>query len=271
MKLSVFYEHIVEASEQSSKSIAKICREIYSHGITGIEIEDKRLLSNKDEIIKILKEADMEISCIYAFFDFSHKNELSRAFELIDLAQDLKVLKVMIIPGFIQKKHEKIFFIYDRLIQRMIHSLTAVSGYAKDKKVMLLLEDFDDKIAPFATAKQLKYFIDHVPDLYCAFDTGNFLYSEEDSLEVLPLFIDKIRHVHCKDRTFEREEGETPKRTVRGRDMYSCSVGSGCIKMKEIIEKVIENGYDGYFAIEHFGSLNQLEDMKKSAVWLTEF
>ena len=136
---------------------------------------------------------------------------------------------------------------------------------------MVVLEDFDDKIAPYCNISGLKYFMDHVEGLRCAFDTGNFLYNEEDSFEALPKFIDKISHVHCKDRTWKKKEGEVPKETIRGRKMYSCAVGSGCIKMKEIIEKLIENGYDDYFAIEHFGSLCQLEDMLKSVEWMQEF
>ena len=38
--------------------------------------------------------------------------------------------------------------------------------------------------------------------------------------------------------------------------------------MKDIVEKILETGYDDYFAIEHFGSLCQLEDMKNSAKFL---
>ena len=53
--------------------------------------------------------------------------------------------------------------------------------------------------------------------------------------------------------------------------MYSCAVGSGCLKMKDIVEQIIQSGYDDYFAIEHFGSLCQLKDMKESAKWLQEF
>ena len=150
----------------------------------------------------------------------------------------------------------------------MVSSLKSICDYAKKKNIMTVLEDFDGKEAPFATSKQLLYFLDHIPDLYCAFDTGNFLYSEEDSYEVLSLFLNRIGHVHCKDRTFQKREGEIPKATVKGRDMYSCAVGNGCIKMKEIVEKILETGYDDYFAIEHFGSLNQLEDMRNSANFL---
>ena len=71
--------------------------------------------------------------------------------------------------------------------------------------------------------------------------------------------------------SFEVKKGETPKATVKGREMYSSPVGSGCIKMKEIVEKILASGYDDYFAIEHFGSCQQLQDIETSAAWLNQF
>lgn len=270
MKISVFYEHILEAANQSSMSVLDVCKEAASYGIMGVEIEDKRLMENEDEIMKILKISDLEISCIYGFFDFSHKCDVRDGFKIVDLAKRVNSKKVMLIPGFI-KGFEKISFIYNRKIERMVSALNAISNYAKENNIIMVLEDFDDKIAPYCNIYGLKYFIDHVQGLGCAFDTGNFLYSEEDSFDALPVFIDKIAHVHCKDRTFKEKEGEIPKETVKGRKMYSCAVGSGCIKMKDILEKIIASGYDDYFAIEHFGSLCQLRDMKESAMWLQKF
>ena len=41
MKISVFYEHILEAANQSSMTVLDICKKISSCGIMGIEIEDK--------------------------------------------------------------------------------------------------------------------------------------------------------------------------------------------------------------------------------------
>jgi len=270
MKISVFYEHILEAANQSSMSVLDVCRAVNSYGIMGVEIEDKRLLEHDGEAVKILKQADLEISCIYGFFDFSHKDDVRDGYKIVDLAKKNGAKKVMLIPGFV-KGIEKIPFIYKRKVERMVSALTAVCNYAKENGVMVVLEDFDDKIAPYCNIFGLKYFLNHVEGLRCAFDTGNFLYSEEDSFEALPKFIDKISHVHCKDRTWKEKEGEVPKETIKGRKMYSCAVGSGCIKMKEIVEKIIISGYDDYFAIEHFGSLCQLQDMKESAKWLENF
>ncbi len=270
MKISVFYEHILEAANQSSMSVLDVCRAVNSYKIMGVEIEDKRLLENEEETVRILKQTDLEISCIYGFFDFSHKYDVKDGYKIVDLAKRNGVKKVMPIPGFV-KGIENIPFIYKRKIERMISALTAVCSYAKENGIMVVLEDFDDKIAPYCNISGLKYFMDHVEGLGCAFDTGNFLYSEEDSFEALPQFIDKISHVHCKDRTWKEKEGEVPKETIKGRKMYSCAVGSGCIKMKEIVEEIINSGYNDYFVIEHFGSFCQLQDMKESAKWLQSF
>lgn len=270
MRLSVFYEHIIEAAQQSSMTILDVCKKVSSYGISGVEIENKRLTEKKEEIMKIFKQTGMEISCIYGFFDFSHQDDVKSGFEMVDMAKKVHARKIMPIPGFITGI-ELFPPVYKRKMNRMVSALSCICNYAKENNVTVVLEDFDDKKAPYSNANGLKYFMDHVKGLRCAFDTGNFLYSEEDSFDVLPMFLDKISHVHCKDRTFQKKEGETSKKTIHGREMYSCAVGNGCIKMKEIIEKIIENGYDDYFAIEHFGSLCQLEDMLKSAEWMQEF
>ncbi len=267
MKISVFYEHILEAANQSSMSVLDVCRAVNSYGITGVEIEDKRLLEHDGEAAGILKQADLEISCIYGFFDFAHKDDVKDGYKIVDLAKRNGAKKVMPIPGFV-KGYQCAAGIE---VERMVSALTAICGYAKENGIMAVLEDFDDKTAPYCNISGLKYFMDHAEGLRCAFDTGNFLYSEEDSFEALPEFIDKISHVHCKDRTWKEKEGEVPKETIKGRKMYSCAVGSGCIKMDEIVKEIIISGYDDYFAIEHFGSLCQLRDMEESAKWLQSF
>lgn len=63
--------------------------------------------------------------------------------------------------------------------------------------------------------------MEQVPGLSCFFDTGNFLYSEEDAVqayrELKPYIKDEI---HCKDRGDKDRGGEKPKVTIAGRAMY---------------------------------------------------
>lgn len=271
MKISVFYDHLREAAQQNGSSLEDMFQKAASFGIKGIEIEDKVFIEDQDRICNLLEQNHMEVSCIYGFYDYSHENDLQRGFDLIDLAQKLSIKKIMIIPGFLTDKEWKISFLRNRCVKKMITSMNILSKYAGQHDVQMVLEDFDDSPAYYKDAEGLKFFLSEVEGLKCAFDTGNFLYSEEDSLEVLPMFLNQIGHVHCKDRTFEVIEGQTPKATIKGREMYSCPVGSGCIKMKEIVENILASGYDDYFAIEHFGSCRQLEDIEKSADWLNSF
>ena len=47
MKISVFYDHIREAAEQSGKSMDEVFQKAASFGIKGIEIEDKVLMEEE--------------------------------------------------------------------------------------------------------------------------------------------------------------------------------------------------------------------------------
>lgn len=272
MKISVFYDHMKEAAKQENLPLESICEKAASFGISAAEIENTCLRDEKNELFSALKHGNMEISCMYGFFDFAHQSEseaVKAGMDMVHMAAGNGIKKIMPIPGFL-RRNEFLPFIYKQRVRQMTEIMGKICDYAKDNGIMVVLEDFDGKEAPFAAIRQLAYFMDTVDNLYCAFDTGNFLYSEEDVLDALPVFADKIGHVHCKDRSFVRKEGQTPKTTVKGRDMYSCAVGSGVIPMKEIINTIADKGYDDYFTIEHFGSMNQLKDMEQSAVWIRE-
>ena len=109
MKVSVFYEHILEAADQSSMTVLEVCKNISSCGIMGIEIENVRLKENEEEIMKITRQTDMEISCIYGFYDFSHQEDIKNGFEIVDLAKKVNAKKVMLIPGFVKGIERKRF------------------------------------------------------------------------------------------------------------------------------------------------------------------
>jgi sugar phosphate isomerase/epimerase len=60
-------------------------------------------------------------------------------------------------------------------------------------------------------------------------------------------FRPKIGHVHLKDRT-------SPT------DMACVAVGTGCIPIVDIIDKLKESGYKGWYTIEEYGARHMLED-----------
>ncbi len=265
MKISIFYNHIEEAAVQSGKTLAEVLVIARENGIQAVEIDAANLKTAEVEISAELQKAGMTISCICAHSDLGHSNDFRQGFDLIDLAVRTGVEKVLLVPGFIKDTDNR-----DLVINQQIEAVRAACSYAKSKGVKVYMEDYDDQRAPYSTLKDLYFFLKEIPELGCAFDTGNFLYNEEDAEEALTLLLPYIGHVHMKDRSLSVKEGETPKLTIKGRKLYSSAVGEGCIPMQSICQRLIDNGYQGTLAIEHFGSQNQLEDMQKSAKWLKQ-
>lgn len=275
MTISVFYEHVAEAAEQENMSIPEVLSRICRAGITGVEL-DRARLSYDSQAEKYIREAGMAVHGLYQFFDFGYRyteKDQREAQALVDDAVRLRA-QVLVIPGFIREEDMDDIMRREQIIhcehpgilpvvKKMAGALEEIAGYAKEKGVVVSMEDFDDFHSPAATAEGLLWFVRQVKGLTVAFDTGNFLYSGETAEEVLGRLLPYVKQVHLKDRALRENDGEY-REAISGRKMYPAAVGSGCIAMGEIVRRLQENGYDGNYAIEHFGSKHQLADMLDS-------
>lgn len=275
MTISVFYEHVVEAAEQENIGIPKVLYRIRQAGITGVELDRERL-SYDVRAEKYIKEAGMSVHGLYRFFDFGYRygeDDKKEAEALVDDAVRLKA-QVLVIPGFVHeedmddaaRREHKLHCDNPRtlpVVERMADAVGEIVEYAKEKGVVVSMEDFDDCRSPIATGEGLLWFLKRVKGLTAAFDIGNFLYSEEEAQEALVKLLPYVKQVHLKDRALRENDGEC-RRTVSGRKMYPAAVGSGCIAVERIVRRLQDSGYDGNYAIEHFGSKHQLADMLAS-------
>lgn len=264
MKLTVFYDHIDQAMRQTGKPFEELARELTAAGISGVEMDYGEIAARPRRLCEALKRAGLPVSCVYAFFDWGNPNRGLDYKKVVRLLSRCGVHHMLAVPGFAKQGQNR-----EECRARMARELRLCCEYASGHGVTVGMEDFDDERATFARAEELKWYLEQVPELSCTFDTGNFLYSEEDALLALPLLLKRIGYVHCKDRTFEKKALEEPKITTGGRAMYSAAVGSGVIPMEELVRRIRESGYDGVFAIEHFGSQSMYEDMLASAAWLS--
>jgi len=263
-KLTTFYDHIRNAMKQEKMSFSQVAKLVTEAGISGTEIEYTELVGLRGKLLaKKLKKAGLGVSGVYCHFRWEQETPLQDYVKVLRRLKELDIHNLLVIPGF-----KRFGQTSEASAKELAKKVKEVCLLAPKYDVNVVMEDFDDIAAAFASAEELKRFMDEIEELGCAFDTGNFLYMEEDSLEVLPMFIDRIRYVHCKDRSFTPVEGEDYRETIGGRKMYSAAVGSGVIKMKEILDAILETGYEGPLAIEHFGSLKQLSDMTESAGFL---
>ncbi len=271
IRLSVFYDHIIQAVNQSQgdRSLNQIMRCCSESGIRGIDIEYKRLCADYDRIDEALRYHYMEVASIYQFYDLRDRADISVAKEQIDMAHQLGVKHILIVPGFLDEEEAKAlhrvsgdYFAVERFmeqnlcVQAMKEALTELTQYAKPLGVDVTLEDFDDIKSPYSRMNELLWFMRNVPDLKCTFDMGNFAFGYENVMEAYELLKRYIVCVHCKDRGSE------------GNGLKSVPTGSGYIPVAQLVRRLKEDHYRGYLSIEHFGDLDQLAAIEQSAHFL---
>lgn len=275
-KLSVFYDHIVQASGQSQKTIPEIlgfCRE---QGISAVEIRYTQFAEQEAAIADMLSNAGLCISSMNEFFDFGRDKDLSLAKKMLDTANAHHVSRVLMVPGTLDPADAAELaacsHAYDTTaafmdahpqIAHMRQALTDLTAYAAPLGVTITLEDFDGFFQPFARIYPLLWFMKHVPGLRYTLDTGNFAFSDEDIVLAADVLKDYIVHVHCKDRAVNP--------LVQGMFCHGLGqspAGSGYIPLAHLLSTLKERGYDGYLAIEHFDVPDQLSFIRQSADFL---
>ena len=68
MKISVFYDHILQAAEQTGKEIPFLLQEAKDSGIDAVEI-NMTYLNEHEETYGLLKDAQLDVNCVYEFYE----------------------------------------------------------------------------------------------------------------------------------------------------------------------------------------------------------
>lgn len=290
IRLSVFFDHILQAEEQTGKHIPELLAEVKKAGISAVEINCTYLLEHP-ATLEMLETAGLQVSCIYEFYALERGRETEKARRHIEIARKTKAGKILIVPGFFSVETEEFvncvpdrekvwdYLSHSEKAQRMADGLREIVEMAgsrniADTPITVVIEDFDDRNSPIACVSGMQWFAEQVLGLCFTFDTGNFIIHGENIFAAWEELKDKVVHVHCKDRKISSDKPlQTQKNATP--DIKECylpaAVGEGCIPIKELVYKMKEYGYRGYLAIEHFDAADQEAYMQKSAANLQEY
>ena len=276
MKISVFYDHVQKACAARKLAMPTMLRYLHEWSVDGVYIELNTLLKNETAILQELHDADLSICGIYNTFNWSNGFSKEEAEAIVDAAVRCNTDNILIVPGFLSKEQadslrslqdEKdiaAFMEQNDAIQNIRTGLQYTANYASNKNVAVTLEDYDGHTAPFSRMAELKWWMEQVSGLQFTLDTGNFAFSDEDTLAACKQFRKNTVHVHCKDRA--ADPNAVPG--VYNRGLLPCAVGDGYLPMAEIITYLKETSYTGGLTIEHFGAANFFETIHRSADYL---
>lgn len=273
MKISCFYANIKEAQAQTGKDMADLLEEVRNLGIEALECSVEDLLEDELQTKVLFAEAGLEVSAVYGTLDFGTAPDASYGYSLVDTAVSYGCRKVLVVPGFTPVSGEPEIVLRQvgtPVMQQMAKNLTELATYARQRGVLLMMENFDNIEAPFCSEVQLKWFLDEVPSVFACFDTGNFMYAGISEITAFGLLKDKIVHVHLKDRDLAGDDDEVPFYAVNGSRLYASPVGYGVVCIEEILHALKSIEYDDMLVIEHFGAPDQMRYLKASVEWVKE-
>lgn len=265
MKLSVFYDHILQAAVQTGKSPEELLKEVRSTGIEAVEI-NMTYLCEHEETYRLLEQAGLQVSCVYEFYEMDRRDESIKAKRHIETARKAGAGKILVVPGFLSAREAELYKAtvpdYEKVAEflsgnekalRMVRGLSEIVMVGIASGVTVTIEDFDHVTSPISCMNGMLWFLKQIPQLRVTFDTGNFITHGEDLFAAWELLKDFVVHVHCKDR-----------------EARPVAVGEGYIPIKNVVGLMKQNGYEGYLAIEHFDADNQEICMRKSADYLRD-
>ena len=153
MKLSVFFDHILEATEQTGKTLSEILNEVKIAGIDGIEINLSYLLEH-ESIISEFEKAGLCVSSIFSFYEMNHRDESEHAKKHVEMAVRSGAKNILVVPGFLTEEEgiklkackgqyevTAAFMEANQSVQRMLKQMKYICELGKQHDIWVTVED----------------------------------------------------------------------------------------------------------------------------------
>lgn len=251
--LSIFHHHVRDFARSGGISFEEALAKTKAMGFDGLAT-DLGLLIDDDSLRHLLVDNGMRIMTIFARIDFVHDDLADcklKTEKLLDAAKAFGVGNVLVLPGLLGEGDDK-----DAGLDLICEGLSSACRMAAPMGIDVTIEDFGLPGAPNGTIAGCAMILDRVPGLRFTFDTGNFSCFGESPHDAYEVFRDRISFVHLKDHALGPNGLDTS---------MEVPVGDGALDLGRLVRRILDDGYAGDFAAEHFGHPDQETAMRRSA------
>ena len=258
MNIAAFYENIVTFCEQENMSLEEALIFLRDRGLEKIVITGSNLIACHEELMPILKRTGIGLEGIHEHFDFGSHPEDESWKRMAELTAECGGSTVLVVPGLIEPEDENR---REEMIENMIAVTAKIADFCAPLGLTAVMEDFDDMRSPYNSVAGLDRFLERIPEMKVAYDTGNLCCYLEDELEGFEHFAGRTVLMHIKDRSignYHDEHNDYPCVCENGREEWVVPVGTGYIRIAEIVSRLKERGYRGSLIIELYGYKDML-------------
>ncbi len=235
-------------------AIDKLIEGLRKIGYDGVEIFQADLArdhQSEGRYRQAIKAAGMKLACLDIICDLVSKDagERKKSMDLIragiDLAREYGCDQGMVVgssskPGITAAE-----------ARRMIaDGIASQLEYARQAGVTLMIEDFGMDPAIQCRAVDCLEVLNKAGKgvVKFTYDTGNFIFSGEDTAVNLPKFLSLINHVHFK--SWRREADRQPGDSGVIAGYIGCPIAEGVIPNQALLQKILASGYRRWLSIE---------------------
>ena len=240
-RISIFFDHVAEMARQEKISVSEAARQVRKLGVEGIDVR----VAMSEEQMCMLDSVGFQHASAIADIDFVKGEQPEAVRQALDFAHRYGYTRLLIIPGLLPENASQ--GIMEDVCQRIV----AFVKLASKEGIDVMVEDYDNPRSPCYNTQTLDHLFAASPQLNHVFDTGNYLFCGEDVMTALRHFRERIHHVHLKDRKAMRDRASLP-------------IGTGIVPLKDVVDELLQSGYDGWFTIEFFGAPSMLKYTKES-------
>ena len=227
----------------------------------GIPYVDVRVLSKNDieQYVDAMEATGVKTLCYIATVSFFSNEEEAikeKLLDHLDTAAKLQAKFFMIVPVEAQTDGTICAEMGRASVQETLKKYYSMAvSLAEDSGIQICFETTPHDFSCLSGTEDCRWLLEQVPDLGLVYDTANMLPHGDDPLEYYEALKQYIVHTHLKDVTLnEPTEMGTQlgaEITADGQIMKCCVSGEGVIPLGEIVKRMNEDGYQGYFALEY--------------------
>lgn len=271
MKIGVSSYSFSKYKEAVGCSYFELCdkaKETGFDGIEFIELADDNPLQLAHQLKEYCKKIGLDIIAYTIGADFMKEDieaEVSRLCGCVDICEALGA-KLM--------RHDVCYSLpencsWEEAAERMAPHIRKVTEYADTKGIRTCTENHG---YIFQAPERVEYLIKTVncENYGWLCDMGNFLCADADPLDSVKIASGYAFHVHAKDFRFQ-EGGDCPEGyfgTTNKNWLCGTVLGHGIVPIKDCINLLKSNGYDGWFSLEFEGPEDCLSAIKEGYEFL---
>lgn len=211
------------------------------------------------EYVAASKETGVKPLCYIgsvSFFSNTEEKIRGTMTKHLHAAAKLGAKLYMIVPMNVQKDEKVCAKLGKAEVQnRLKKYFTLAVGLAKGRGIQVCFETTPRDYTSLSGTEDCHWILEQVPGLGLVYDTANMLPHGDDPLEYYEALKEYIIHVHVKDVALSKATWKDKlfcaERAKNGKVMKCCIFGEGVIPLKEIINRMERDNYQGTFALEY--------------------